>query len=150
MFAVGQENAGGVVDFLETVPLDKLLNGSGWAVAFWAVLYVARMVYRGRLVPERTHVETVKALEIERKRNELLLMQLERATDSMETFEAFVRSLPQPTVIRVPSTQQQALPPRGGQPKRRDRDRRPSNWDDQWGSWGPPADGGPQPGDEGR
>jgi hypothetical protein len=81
---------------LAAVPLDKILDGGGWAVAFWVTFYVARMVYTGRLVPRRTHEDTVTALEIERKRNGLILEQLGKQTDSMETFEAFVRALPQP------------------------------------------------------
>jgi hypothetical protein len=142
------------VDWIEAVPLDKLLNGGGWAVAFWAVLYVARMVYRGKLVPERTHEAVVQALEIERRRNELLLEQLGNATDSLETVEAFVRALPQPSPIQVPNTQGRTLPPsvgrqRGGRAKR---DRQPDGaWDEQWGGWNPPGDGAPGPGaDDGR
>ena len=81
---------------LEAVPFDKLLDGGGWAVAFWVVFYVGRMVYVGRLVPWRTHEATVKALEIERERSALLVQQLNTMTDSMETVEALIRALPQP------------------------------------------------------
>ena len=83
------------MDFLEAVPLGPLLDGSGWVVAFWSVLYAARLVYTGWLVPRSTHDDTVAALEIERRRNELLMDQLGRTTDSMETLEAFLRALPQ-------------------------------------------------------
>lgn len=100
--------------WLEAVPLGQVLNGGGWAVAFWAILYVARMVYTGKLVPQKTHEDTVKALEIERIRNELLLKQLERATDSMEVFENFVRSLPRSPQgpLRVESRQGEVERPR--------------------------------------
>ena len=84
--------------FMGDVPLDSILNGSGWAVAFWVTWFVARLVYTGRLVPRSTHQDTVKALEIERRRNELLVEQNGRMTDSMETVAAVVRALPQPTV----------------------------------------------------
>lgn len=83
------------MEFLTAVPLGGVLDGSGWAVAFWVTFYVARMVYTGRLVPQRTHEATVKALDIERERSRLTLEQLGRQTDSMETFEAFVKALPQ-------------------------------------------------------
>ena len=85
------------MDFLAGLPFDKVLDGGGWAAAFWVTFYVARMVYTGRLVPYKTHEGTVSALELERKRNEVILDQLERATDAMETFEAFVKALPQPS-----------------------------------------------------
>lgn len=82
--------------FLEGVPLGSVLNGSGWAVAFWVTWFVARLVYTGRLVPRSTHEDTVKALEIERTRNGVLMEQLGRMADSMEVVEGVVRALPQP------------------------------------------------------
>jgi hypothetical protein len=84
------------VGFLEGAPLGSVLNGSGWAVAFWVTWFVARLVYSGRLVPRSTHEDTVKALEIERARNELLTQQLGRMADSMEVVEGVVKALPQP------------------------------------------------------
>lgn len=95
--------------FLEGVPLGSVLNGSGWAVAFWVTWFVARLVYQGKLVPRSTHEDTVKALEIERTRNQLLVEQNGRMADAMETVEAVVRALPRPS-------QPPALPPgrRGG------------------------------------
>lgn len=127
------------MDWIEAVPLDKIFNGGGWTLAFTVVLYVARMVYTGRLVPRRTHEDTVNALATERKRNELLLQQLGKATDSMEVFEAFVRSLPQAppqAPLRIESQQ--------GQPRRapRRRDRRAAEWEAQWGEWAPPPGDG--------
>ncbi len=99
------------MDFLQGVPLGSVLNGSGWAVAFWVTWSVARMVYLGKLVPRSTHDDTVKALEIERTRNGVLIEQLGRAADSLETVEAVVRALPQPP----PSpTQPQLQGRRGG------------------------------------
>lgn len=102
----------------EALPLDKLLNGGGWAIAFWVVFYLGRMVYTGKLVPWRTHEATMKALEIERERNDLLMEQLVAITDSVETFETFVRALPQPPAlpaVRVPSRQGPARRARGQQ-----------------------------------
>ena len=95
--------------FLEGIPLGTLVNGGGWVTAFWVTWFVARLVYTGRLVPRSTHEDTVKALEIERERNRLLVEQNGRMTDAMETVEAVVRALPQPP-------QPPALPPgrRGG------------------------------------
>lgn len=84
------------MEFLQGLPLGSVLNGSGWAVAFWVTWSVARMVYLGRLVPRSTHDDTVKALEIERARNEVLLEQVGRIGDSLETVESVVRALPQP------------------------------------------------------
>lgn len=98
--------SGGAVGFLESVPIGTLVNGGGWVTAFWVTWFVARLVYTGRLVPRSTHEDTVKALEIERERNRLLVDQLGRMTDAMETVEAVVRALPQP--------QPPALPPGGG------------------------------------
>lgn len=99
---------GAPVEFLQGIPLGTVLNGSGWVVAFWVTLYAARMVYAGQLVPRSTHEDTVRALELERERNRLLLEQVGRVADSLETVESVVRALPQP--------QQQQLPPgrRGG------------------------------------
>jgi hypothetical protein len=97
------------VGFLEGVPLGSVLNGSGWAVAFWVTWFVARLVYSGRLVPRSTHEDTVKALEIERARSELLTEQLGRMADSMEVVENVVRALPQP-----PKPPQQPPPGRRG------------------------------------
>jgi hypothetical protein len=88
--------------FLEGVPLGAVLNGSGWAVAFWVTWFVARLVYTGALVPRSTHEDTVKALEIERQRNDILSGQQAQITDSMETVEAFVRALPQPQQHQLP------------------------------------------------
>lgn len=85
-----------MVDFLQAVPLGPLLDGSGWVVAFWVTLYVARMVYTGKLVPRSTHDDTVAALEIERTRNALLVEQVGRMGDSMETVERVVSALPAP------------------------------------------------------
>lgn len=90
------------MDFLQAVPLGPLLNGSGWALAFWVTLYVARMVYTGKLVPRRTHDDTVAALEIERQRNALLVEQVGKTADSLETLEAFLRALPQPAPAPQP------------------------------------------------
>ena len=141
------------MDWLEAVPLDKLLNGGGWAVAFWAVLYVARMVYRGKLVPERTHEATVQALKIERERNELLVKQLEKVTDALETVEAFVRALPQPPPVQVPNTQGRAVTrsPQPQRPPKREHRRDGAGYD-QWGGWNPPGEGPPPtgPDDDGR
>lgn len=92
----GKDVSGGTVEFLQNVPLGSVLNGSGWAVAFWVTWFIARMVYLGKLVPRSTHDDTVAALEIERERNRLLVEQIGRMGDSMETVEAFVRALPQP------------------------------------------------------
>ncbi len=92
--------------FLEGVPIGPVLNGSGWAVAFWVTWFVARLVYMGALVPRKTHEDTVKALEIERQRNEVLTGQLGQATDALETVEAFVQALPRPQEYRQ-------LPPGG-------------------------------------
>ena len=100
------------MDWLEALPFDKILNGGGWAVAFWAVLFVARLVLKGDLVPRKTHEDTMEALGIERERNALLLERLEQVTDSMETFEVFLRALPLPQVTTLPS------PPRGQRPRR--------------------------------
>lgn len=108
------------MDWLEALPFDKILNGGGWAVAFWAVLFVARLVFRGDLVPRKTHEDTMTALTIERERNTLLLERLEQVTDSMETFEVFLRALPQPSQV---AAQLPALP--RGQRARRDRGRDP-------------------------
>lgn len=79
---------------LEGLPFGPILNGSGWAVAFWVTWFVARMVYTGALVPRTTHEDTVRALEIERKRNELLSEQVGKLVDSVETVEMFLRALP--------------------------------------------------------
>jgi predicted MFS family arabinose efflux permease len=89
-------DGGGTVGFLEGVPLGQLLNGGGWAIAFWVTWFVARLVYTGRLVPRSTHEDTVKALEIERTRNASLVEQVGRMTDAMETVEVVIRALPQP------------------------------------------------------
>jgi hypothetical protein len=82
------------MDVFGGMPFGQVLNGSGWAVAFWTTWSVARMVYTGKLVPRSTYRDTVDALGIERERNKLLMEQLGKVTDSMEVFEAFVRSLP--------------------------------------------------------
>jgi hypothetical protein len=101
------------VGFLEGVPLGAVLNGSGWVVAFWVTLFSARMVLTGALVPRATHEDTVKALEIERQRNDILSGQQAQITDSLETVEAFVKALPQP---QLDGQQRRELPPgrRGG------------------------------------
>lgn len=84
------------MDFLQGLPLGSILNGSGWIVAFGVTWFVAKLVYSGQLVPRSTHEDTVKALELERERNRVLLEQNGRATDSLETLETFLRALPQP------------------------------------------------------
>ena len=84
------------MDFLQGVPLGAVLNGSGWAVAFWVTWFVARLVYTGRLVPRSTYDDQVKALEIERERNRVLTEQNGQMADSMETVAAVVRALPSP------------------------------------------------------
>lgn len=84
------------MELLGDLPLGALLNGGGWAVAFWVTWFVARLVYTGRLVPRSTHEDTVKALEIERERNRLLMEQNGQATDALETLDTFLRALPQP------------------------------------------------------
>lgn len=117
------------MDFLEAVPFDKIFNGSGWAVAFWTVLYATRLVFRGDLVPRKAHEDTQSALNIERARNELLLKQLEKATDSMETFERFVKALPQPPTPPVRGANPGARPRRGVQGR--------SHQQDDWGDWDP-------------
>lgn len=88
--------SGAQVEFLQGLPLGAALNGSGWIVAFGVTWFIARMVYLGKLVPRSTLDDTVKALEIERERNRLLVEQNGRMVDSMETVEAVVRALPQP------------------------------------------------------
>lgn len=98
------------MEFLQGVPLGAVLNGSGWIVAFGVTWFVAKLVYSGQLVPRSTHEDTVKALEIERERNRLLVEQNGRATDSLETLETFLRALPQPPQQR-PNLQH---PRRGG------------------------------------
>lgn len=100
------EADGGTVEFLQGVPLGPVLNGSGWAVAFWVTWWVSKLVYTGRLVPRSTYDDQVKALEIERKRNETLVEQNGRTADAMEVIESVVRALPQPP--------QQASARRGG------------------------------------
>lgn len=92
------------MELLGDLPIGSLVNGGGWVTAFWVTWFVARLVYTGRLVPRSTHEDTVKALEIERERNRVLLEQNGRATDSLETLEAFLQALPQPP-------RQQQLPP---------------------------------------
>lgn len=78
------------------IPLAGLADVGGWVTAFGVTLYAARMVITGKLVPRRTHDDTVAALEIERERNRLLVEQNGQLTDSMETLEAFIHALPQP------------------------------------------------------
>jgi hypothetical protein len=128
------------VNFIEAVPFGSIVDGSGWAVAFWAVLYVTRMVLKGQLVTRTTHEATLEALAIERKRNELLLRQVERAADSLETFERFVQALPQPSPVPTPALP--AAPQRSARPRReRPPERvRQDRWDEQWGGWNPPGE----------
>lgn len=92
-----EDDGGCPMGFLDGIPLGPVLNGSGWAVAFGVVWYVARLVFLGSLVPRRTHEDTVAALSLERERNKILMEQLGKMTDSMETFEQFIHALPQPT-----------------------------------------------------
>jgi len=132
------------VNFLEAVPFGSIVDGSGWAVAFWAVLYVTRMIFKGQLVTRPTHEATLEALAIERKRNDLLLKQVERTTDSLETFERFVQALPQPSPVATP-----ALPGPRRAPRPRDRDQTGQRWVPQErGSWNSP-DAPDQDGDGG-
>lgn len=100
------------MEFLADLPLGPLIDSGGWAVAFGVVWSVARMVLTGTLVPRKTHEDTLKALEIERTRNELYSEQLGKMTDSMETFERFVNALPQPAQQTPP------LPSLRGQQRR--------------------------------
>lgn len=93
------------MEFLQGLPLGTALNGSGWIVAFGVTWFIARMVYLGKLVPRSTLDDTVAALAIERERNRVLLEQVGRIGDSMETVESVVRALPQPP---------QSQPRRGG------------------------------------
>jgi hypothetical protein len=112
------DDGGRRVDFIEAVPFGSIVNGSGWAVAFWAVLYATRMIFKGQLVPRQTHEATLEALAIERRRCDLLIAQGERTADSLETFQRFVEALPQPASVSAP-----ALPPgRRAQPGRPRRD----------------------------
>ena len=98
------------VEILGGLALGTLADVGGWITAFGVTLYAARMVYTGKLVPRRTHDDTVAALEIERRRNEVLIEQIGRIADSLETVESVVTALPQPPTAR------QQLPPgrRGG------------------------------------
>jgi hypothetical protein len=125
--------SGARVNFIEAVPFGSIVDGSGWAVAFWAVLYVTRMVLKGQLVTRTTHEATMEALAIERKRNEVLLRQVERTADSLETFERFVQALPQPSPVPTP-----ALPAGRKQRERPDLRARPGRRD----GWEPPGDAG--------
>lgn len=84
------------MDFLQGVPLGMLADVGGWMTAFGVTLYAARLVYTGKLVPRSTYDDQVKALEIERERNRVLVEQFGRVGDSLETIEAVVRALPQP------------------------------------------------------
>jgi hypothetical protein len=84
------------VEILGGLALGTLADVGGWITAFGVTLYAARMVFTGKLVPRSTHDDTVKALEIERTRNGVLIEQIGRMGDSMETVEAVVRALPQP------------------------------------------------------
>jgi len=78
------------------IPLGDVLNGSGWAVAFWVVWYIGRMVYLGRLIPKSLHDKALEAVQTERKRADLQAQQIEEINDSLRTLDQFVRSLPQP------------------------------------------------------
>lgn len=100
------------MEFLQGVPLGSVLNGSGWIVAFGVTWFVAKLVYSGQLVPRSTHEDTVRALEIERTRNDLLVEQVSRTTDSLETLETFLRALPQPQ--QQPTQTNLQHPRRGG------------------------------------
>jgi hypothetical protein len=85
------------VDFLQVIPLGTLADVGGWMTAFAVTLYAARMVYTGKLVPRSTYDDQVKALEIERARNAVLVDQIGRMADAMETVERVVSALPPPS-----------------------------------------------------
>jgi len=132
------------VDWFDAVPFDKILNGSGWAVAFWTLLGVSRFILKGDLVPRKTYEDVLDALVTERARNDLLLKQLEKVTDGMETFERFVRALPQPSSVPTPGPVGRAgRNPKGAQSNRRgDHGQDPTPRASQWGNWDPPGSGG--------
>jgi hypothetical protein len=100
------------LELLGGLSLSALADVGGWVTAFGVTLYAARMVITGRLVPRSTHEDTVKALEIERERNRLLVEQNGRATDALETLNTFLRALPQPQPQPQPPSLQH--PRRGG------------------------------------
>jgi len=120
------------VDFLAALPLDKIGDITGWAVLVWVLLRHNKRVQDGDLVPRKTHEDTLTALAIQRDRNELLLAKLSEVTDSMETFEAFVRALPQPQQLTEEPNRPgpRPLPPGGQRARRYGRDQWP---DDQGG-----------------
>lgn len=84
------------MDFLGGLALGTLADVGGWITAFGVTLYAARLVYTGKLVPRSTHDDMVKALEIERERSRVLIEQIGRVADSMETVERVVSALPAP------------------------------------------------------
>lgn len=84
------------MEFLGGLALGTLADVGGWITAFGVTLYAARLVYTGKLVPRSTYDDQVKALEIERERNRLLMEQVSRIGDSLETVESVVRALPSP------------------------------------------------------
>jgi hypothetical protein len=84
------------VEFLGGLALGTLADVGGWITAFGVTLYAARLVYTGKLVPRSTYDDQVKALEIERARNAVLMDQIGRMADSMETVERVVSALPAP------------------------------------------------------
>ena len=84
------------MEFLGGLALGTLADVGGWITAFGVTLYAARLVYTGKLVPRSTYDDQVKALEIERTRNAVLVEQIGRMGDSMETVERVVSALPQP------------------------------------------------------
>ncbi len=84
------------VEILGGLALGTLADVGGWITAFGVTLYAARMVYTGKLVPRRTYDDTVAALQIERERNRVLIKQIGRIADSLETVESVVSALPRP------------------------------------------------------
>lgn len=84
------------MEFLGGLALGTLADVGGWITAFGVTLYAARMVITGKLVPRSTYDDQVKALEIERARNAVLVDQVGRMADSMETVERVVSALPTP------------------------------------------------------